>query len=305
VKEYFELQYKMINRKFKDAGINPMMASILVVILFVGISVYLFYKTEFATYIYLIIALTLISNLSDIKRTEFLKICFEDFLLKKIRIIENLALGLPFIAFLLYKNQFVFAMILLILTISLAIVRFQTKFNFTIWTPFSKRPFEFTIGFRNTFYIFILAYILTIISIFVKNFNLGIFAMLLVFATTLNYYSKPENEYYVWIFNQKPSDFLLNKIKIALLYTTLLALPIIVFISIYNLQQIGIILLFVIIGWAFLIFLILAKYSTYPDEINVGHGVLFSLCIIFPPLLIVLIPYFFSLSKNRLNNYLK
>jgi hypothetical protein len=305
VKEYFELQYKMINRKFKDAGINPMMASILVVILFVGISVYLFYKTEFATYIYLIIALTLISNLSDIKRTEFLKICFEDFLLKKIRIIENLALGLPFIAFLLYKNQFVFAMILLILTISLAIVRFQTKFNFTIWTPFSKRPFEFTNGFRNTFYLFIIAYALTYIAISVKNFNLGIFAILLVFATTLHYYSKPENEYFVWIYNQKPNAFLIGKIKTALLYSTMLVLPIVIMLSIFFYPQIGIILIFIIVGWAFQAYIIVAKYASFPNEMNIVQGIFIALSIMLPPLLLISIPYFFKKSVNRLDNYLK
>jgi hypothetical protein len=305
VKEYFEIQYKMINRTFKDAGINPMIASSLITLLFVGMSVYLFYKTEYATYIYLILALTLISKLSDMKRTEFLKICFDDFLLKKIRIIENLALGLPFIAFLFYKNQFVFALILLISTIILAIVGFKTKLNFTIWTPFSKRPFEFTNGFRNTFYLFIIAYALTYIAISVKNFNLGIFAILLVFATTLHYYSKPENEYFVWIYNQKPNAFLIGKIKTALLYSTMLVLPIVIMLSIFFYPQIGIILIFIIVGWVFHIYIIVAKYASFPNEMNIVQGIFIALSIMLPPLLLISIPYFFKKSVNRLNNYLK
>ena len=305
MKEYFEIQYKMINRTFKDAGINPMIASSLITLLFVGMSVYLFYKTEYATYIYLILALTLISKLSDMKRTEFLKICFDDFLLKKIRIIENLALGLPFIAFLFYKNQFVFALILLISTIILAIVGFKTKLNFTIWTPFSKRPFEFTNGFRNTFYLFIIAYALTYIAISVKNFNLGIFAILLVFATTLHYYSKPENEYFVWIYNQKPNAFLIGKIKTALLYSTMLVLPIVIMLSIFFYPQIGIILIFIIVGWVFHIYIIVAKYASFPNEMNIVQGIFIALSIMLPPLLLISIPYFFKKSVNRLNNYLK
>jgi hypothetical protein len=305
VKEYFEIQYKMINRTFKDAGINPMIASSLITLLFVGMSVYLFYKTEYATYIYLILALTLISKLSDMKRTEFLKICFDDFLLKKIRIIENLALGLPFIAFLFYKNQFVFALILLISTIILAIVGFKTKLNFTIWTPFSKRPFEFTNGFRNTFYLFIIAYALTYIAISVKNFNLGVFAILLVFATTLHYYSKPENEYFVWIYNQKPNAFLIGKIKTALLYSTMLVLPIVIMLSIFFYPQIGIILIFIIVGWVFHIYIIVAKYASFPNEMNIVQGIFIALSIMLPPLLLISIPYFFKKSVNRLNNYLK
>ena len=295
----------MINRTFKDAGINPMIASSLITLLFVGMSVYLFYKTEYATYIYLILALTLISKLSDMKRTEFLKICFDDFLLKKIRIIENLALGLPFIAFLFYKNQFVFALILLISTIILAIVGFKTKLNFTIWTPFSKRPFEFTNGFRNTFYLFIIAYALTYIAISVKNFNLGVFAILLVFATTLHYYSKPENEYFVWIYNQKPNAFLIGKIKTALLYSTMLVLPIVIMLSIFFYPQIGIILIFIIVGWVFHIYIIVAKYASFPNEMNIVQGIFIALSIMLPPLLLISIPYFFKKSVNRLNNYLK
>jgi hypothetical protein len=90
VKEYFGLQCKMINRKFKDSGLEPLLAYILLTALFVGLSVLLFRKTEFAEYIYLFVAFTFVGKLSETKRTEFLKICFGDRQLKKIRIVENL-----------------------------------------------------------------------------------------------------------------------------------------------------------------------------------------------------------------------
>src|SRR5690606_5910601 len=180
MKAYLELQYRMTNRRFKDAGFEPLFAYVLLTVAFVGLSIYLFNKTEFAVYIYLLFALTLIGNISEIRRIEFLKSCFGDTKLKKIRITENLIYSIPFLAFLIYKQLFIFAGLLLILTVILALVNFRTTLNVTIWTPFSKRPFEFISGFRNTFYLFFAAYALTFISFFVNNFNLGVFAMLLV-----------------------------------------------------------------------------------------------------------------------------
>ncbi len=305
VKKYFELQYKMTNRKFKDAGFNPLLAYLMLTTLFVGLSIYLFHKTDFAGYIYLLFALTLIGNLSETRRTAFLKICFSDKKLKKIRVSENLICSLPFLIFLLYKQLFLSALLLFVLATILALLNFRTTLNFTIWTPFSKRPFEFTTGFRNTFYIFFASYTLTAIAISVNNFNLGVFAMLLVFATTLSYYSKPENEYYVWTHNLKPNAFLLGKIKIALLFSSSIAFPIAITLAIFNPQNIGILSLFFLVGWAFLIGIIVSKYAAYPNAMNITQGILLALCVWFPPTLIVLIPYLFKKSENRLSSLLK
>ncbi|MBB6005427.1 ABC transporter permease [Arcicella rosea] len=305
MKEYFALQYRMINRRFKDAGFEPILVYLILTVGFVGLSIYLFSKTEFAEYIFLLSALTLIGKLSETRRTEFLKICFGDRQLKKIRITENLICSIPFLAFLLYKQLFIHVGLLLTLTTFLALVNFRTTFNFTIWTPFSKKPFEFTTGFRNTFFLIFVAYALTIIAVSVNNFNLGVFAMLLVFATTLSYYSKPENEYYVWTYNVKPKEFLFNKIITAIHFSSSLAFPIAIVISMFHPEYIGILSLFFLIGWGFLINVILSKYSAYPDEMNITQGILLALCIWFPPILVILIPYLFKKSENRLSSLLK
>lgn len=295
----------MTNRKLEDAGFNPLLAYFLLTTLFVGLSIYLFHKTEFAEYIYLLLALTLVGKFSETRRIEFLKICFADIQLKKIRITENLICSIPFLVFLLYKQLFISAGLLLVMVTILALVNFRTTFNFTIWTPFSKRPFEFTIGFRNTFYLFFAAFALTIIAVSLSNFNLGVFAMFLAFATTLSYYSKPENEYYVWTYNLKPKAFLFSKIKTALLFSSSMALPIALILAIFNPQNIGMLLIFFLIGWAFLISIIVSKYAAYPDEMNITQGVFVALCLWFPPILIVIIPYLFKQSQNRLSGLLK
>jgi hypothetical protein len=305
MKAYFELQCKMTNRRFKDTGFAPWFAYIILTLGFVALSIYLFAKTEFAQYAYMLAALTLIGKLSETRRTEFLKICFGDTKLKKIRVAENFICALPFLIFLLYQQLIFTALLLAVLTTILALVNFSTTLNFTLWTPFSKRPFEFAIGFRNTFYLIFIAYALTIIAVSVHNFNLGVFSLLLVLASTLSYYNKPENEYYVWIHNLNAKKFLFSKIKTAMLFSASLALPIAITLAIFYPQNIGILTLFFGVGWLLLIGVIVGKYAAYPDEMNIVQGILLALSIWFPPVLVVLIPYFFKKSENRLSRLLK
>ncbi|MFL0162753.1 ABC transporter permease [Aquirufa salirivi] len=295
----------MCNRHLKDAGIHPLVAYVLLAGLFLGLSVYLFQSTEFAPYIYLLFALSMIGNLSEKRRTEFLRLCFGDSRMKKIRICENVIASLPFLAFLLYQQLFVYMALLVALVILMALSQFKTALQWTLWTPFSKRPFEFMVGFRNTFYLFFMAYVLAVMAVIQNNFNLGIFALLIVFTTCLFFHTKAENEYYVWSFHPKPRAFLLRKIKTALLYSTLLALPITLLLSYFFYQNIGIILLFMVLAWAFLISMIVSKYSEYPNEIYLAPSILLALCLWFPPLLLLFIPYYFKKSENRLTRLLK
>lgn len=305
MKGYFELQYRITNRRLKDVGFNPLLAYLILTVGFIGLSIHLFRKTEFAEYIYLFTALTLISKLSETQRVEFIKICFSNTKMKKIRVTENFISSLPFLTFLLYKQLFISVILLLILAMILALVRIRTSANFTLWTPFSKRPFEFVTGFRNTFYLFFIAYALTAIAVYVNNFNLGVFAMLLVFATTFSYYIKPENEYYVWIYNVNAKEFLISKIMTAILFSASLALPIAIAIAIFHPQNIGMLSLLFLGGSVFLSGVIVSKYATYPNEMNIMQGTLLALCVWFPLLLIVLIPYLFKKSENSLSSILK
>jgi hypothetical protein len=295
----------MTNRRFQDAGIAPLLAYVITIVGFFALSFYLFKTTEFAKYIYVLTAIMLLGRLSETRRYEFLKMSFTDTVLKKIRTTENLICTGPFLLILLYEKHFAFALFLIIATIFLALVHFKTSIQTTMWTPFSKRPFEFCVGFRNTFYLICIAYALTPIAISVNNFNLSIFTLLLVFAIALSYYSKPEPSYYVWVHAQNPRHFLFNKIKTSLLYSTLMVSPIVVANAIYFSPNGGLLLLFLMIGWAFLIVMVLTKYAAYPEEMSIPQGVLLAICLWLPPLLLIMIPYQFKQSENRLKQFLQ
>jgi hypothetical protein len=304
LKNYFGLQLTLLSRRFADAGIAPAIAYAILPLVFIGFSLFLFYKTEYAPYIYMLLALSLTTHLSERRRNVFLKTCFGDAKLKQIRIIENLLIVSPFILFLLYKQLFPLAPGLLMLAMLLALVNLRTSVSMVIPTPFYKKPFEFTIGFRNTFYIFLAAYGLTAIAISVANFNLGIFALLLTFGITLTYYSKPEHPYYVWMHAHDAKGFLFMKIRTALLYVTILAVPIIIALGIGFPEHILILLGFIALGIAYLISMIVSKYAAYPDELNLPQGLLLALCIWLPPMLLIIIPLLFRKSTRRLSHLL-
>lgn len=300
MKEYFYLQFVMNNRKIKDAGVNPIFGYLLGLVVFILISEYIFKNTEFAKYILILICLSLQFNLSENKRSDFLSSTFGDTLKMKIRILENLIVSLPFVAILIYKGAFLEGAILFLIAIIIATFSFQTSVNFSMPTPFSKKPFEFLVGFRNTFFIFPIAYILTVIAISISNLNLGLFSMMLIFLTIMSYLAKPEYEYYVWVHAETPRVFLKNKIITATKYSTLLVTPILIGLLIFYSSEFELILTVFLIGLFFIWAIILAKYSAYPGEMSLPEGIVIAFSLYFPPLLLAIIPFFYFKSLNKL-----
>ena len=287
-----------------DFGLPLLIGYTLLPFVFILLSNYLFEKTEFANYIYGLFALSLVSKLSEPKRNDFLKSIFNKSKYKKLRILENIIYCLPFTLYLIYQKQFVFSAMLILCVIIIMLFNFSTNFNVTIPTPFSKKPFEFTVGFRKTFYVFPIAYFLAYISISVGNFNLGVFSMLLIGLTCFSYYSKIENDYFVWNYNLSSKEFLIEKTKTCLIFFTLLSLPIIIALSISFFEEIDILIVFILLCYAYLTTIIFAKYSSFPNEINMSQGILIAISFMFPPILLIFIPLFYSQSVKKLNTVL-
>jgi len=295
----------MTIRKLTAFGLNPILGFLIIGALFIGGSIYLFYKTQYAQYGYILLALSLVVQQCERKRNDFLKLIFTHSPYLKLRLIENFLVVSPFIAFLAYKQLFPAMLILSTITLVISLVNFNSTFNFTIPTPFYRRPYEFAVGFRNTFYLFIMTYSLTFIAISVGNFNLGIFSLLLVFFITLTFYSKPEDLYFVWSFIDSPKGFLMKKIRTGLVYSTMLSTPILIILSIFFFSEIKILLIFQLLGYIYLITIILAKYSAYPNEMSLPQGILFSLSLMLPPALFITIPLFYYQSIKSLTSILK
>lgn len=296
---YFKLQYKILTRKMENVGFSPFRGILTAIIGFYGISYYLSSRLDFFEYFYVFISLILVSKIGNNKRNDFLKSIFSKKSFFKLRLIENLILVFPFILFLIYKKFFLFSILLIIASIILSRIVYN-NINFIIPTPFNKIPFEFPIGFRKTFYMFPIAYFLTYQAIIVNNLNFGIFSMLLVGIVVLTYYSVLETKYYVWSFNLNSKNFIANKIKIGLLLFSSLALPIIISLIYYFPNELKLIILFIFLIYVYIITIILAKYSIFPNKMGFSQSIIIGISVIFPPILLAIIPYFYIHSIKQL-----
>jgi hypothetical protein len=302
--EHFLLQYRIANRKLAAAGVHPAVGYVLGLAVFVLVAELLFFKTPLAKYALLLAAVSVFLQWSDKNRTDFLRMTFGDATARRIRTAENLLLGLPFFLILVYHGAWAEAGLGVLGSVLLAQVSFQAPQHGVLPTPFRHRPFEFTVGFRTTFFMFPIAYTLTGIAVSVGNLNLGIFALLLVFLVTLTYYTKAEDVFFVWSYSCTPPQFLLGKLRTATCQAGLLVAPIVVGLLVFFPADWGFILTFLLIGYGFLWTMVLAKYAAYPREMNVPEGILFTLAIYFPPLLLALMPFFYYKSVKRLNTLL-
>ena len=300
MKHYFRLQLTMLNRQFTELRINPIVGILFSIFAFIGISVILYSKTEYANSIYLVISLILTQRLSEVNRTTFLKICFvkKDYI--KLRLIENIASSIPFFIFFCFKSQLAFAVLLIILSSLLSFFSLENKSNFTLPTPFKKTPFEFTMGFRKSILIILFAYILGIISIRVNNFNLGAFSVAVTLLIYISFYSIVENEFYVWVYSAKPKEFILLKIKTLVLNSVLLSIPLMILLAIYFPSNILALSVILALGILINIILVLVKYSIFPQKMNIQLSILIAMSFLLFPTLLITIPYLYKKTINNL-----
>ena len=298
---HFRIQFNRFKGWSKDIGINPKLAICLGIILFLLGSIYLFNQTEFAEVIYLfILASFQIKVLNPNKKALFNQINARK-LLPKIQLLETSFLSLPFIGFLIYKQEFIAVLLAILMSILIIFIPFQYKPKRVLKNPFSKIPFEFCIGIRRTIIYYILSCVLTLIAWKVDNFNLGLFTLVVTGFIMMSYYYFYESYWYIWIYKRSTKRFLQHKFYIGILNALLLLMPqsLLLFIAYPNLYMRLIITIIIVV--LYVILSISGKYAFYPMEIPIPQSIALALAIIFPPLLFVLIPYFTFKSIQNLN----
>jgi len=305
MKFYFRLQLKRFYRKSSEWGINPYWGASFIVLAFCGLSYLFFSKVPYPPYFYSFTGFALIFQLGTVNRNEFLKNIFSQRDYQSLRLTENILLGLPFALFLTTRRQYSLALLILLIGWLCSFFNRVNRSSRVIPSPFSRRPFEFTIGFRNTFWIAGLLYILVFISIRVANFNLGIAAMAGLFLVCMNFYSNPEPLFYVWVFSTPAPIFIRKKIVTALVYSFFFCLPMVSALLICYPLKLLIILTIFNIGHLYVILFVLAKYTNYPHEMELSKMLELSICFVAPPALVLVIPHFYTESLKKLKTYLK
>jgi hypothetical protein len=242
-------------------------------------------------------------RLSQKQRSDFLQIVYGNKTKRLLRMAENLIISIPFVVLLLVENQYIAAVALPIASAILAFIDLNSK-SIVLPTPFSKSPYEFTVGFRKSFLFILMVYGLSVISVCVNNLNLGLFSVFVLCIICATYYGKVENEYYVWIFAESPNKYLTHKILTAIKNTFLMGLPMMALLTAFFPENWWIVLLVMVIGMILVIAFLLAAYSTYPPgEIGILE-LIFIWAVFIPPFVLVVIPYFYVRSINRLKTHL-
>ncbi len=304
MKYYFILQYRRSIREIRRLGIHPGVGIGMLLLLFGGFSIILFQKTSMAPYVYGPTGFSFVFAAGERRKNQFLENIFprEQFL--RIRLLENTLCALPFIIFLLIKQAWTVAAVLAALAFLLAFYNNVGRTRFQIPSPFSKYPYEFTVGFRRAWFLFLASALLTAISVRYHNFNLGVASLLGFFFICLSFYSDNEPLFFVWIYARCPRDFLFGKIKTALRYGALFSLPWLTTLVIFNPERILILFVVEIIGLLYIMLAVVAAYTSFPGQKSIIRLLQFCVALLFPPLLLLVIPLFFQQSVARLKSFL-
>ena len=300
---YFQLQFKLICRKLTAFGVPPLIAFLSLPLIFFLASNYLFDSHKVANFIYAGIALGILFSFYNHRKRTFLKGHFSKKNFIQIVIIERVIIALPFISFLIFKKEFLIGALIFLASIFSSLVDYNNRISIYLPTPFSKKPFEFCVGFRKTFYLFPFCYALSYISIEVGNLNLGLFALICLFFITTTYYSKSEPEIYIWVHKYSPKNFIRLKIRQAIVNFILLSIPISITLIFGFPKQIATYLLLLVILSLALSIRVLMKYSV-GNQINLAQGFTFYISVVVFPFLFILLPFYYKQAIQKLSNIL-
>jgi len=239
------------------------------------------------------------------ERNTFLKSCFSKEKFYLIRLFENLLIGIPFIILLMINGIWLAALMIPIANCIIILFNNKREINYVLPTPFFKYPFEFLVGFRKTFFLILVMYAICVIAIIVGNFNLGLFSLIIIHLICVFFYLDLENYFYIWIHSLKSFDFLIKKIKIMLLYTSLLTLPILIALSLAFQNKFTIVVFVQIIGYISISASLLSKYAFFPNRIPLHKFIMFITSLVLVPLVVIFIPYFYVKSQLELKKILK
>jgi hypothetical protein len=297
---YWLLQYRMFNRQLRDFGIPPIVGYLLLLGGFVLLSWLVFQRIMYAPYAYALLALALLAPLHQSGRNRFLQNCFGPRRYRLLRLAENGLAALPFLLFLVYKTCYWQALALGCLAPALSWVRLGNG-SLPAWpTPFRRQPFESIMGFRRNIGLLAACYAFAGIAVAVDNPNLGMAALLGLFIICMLFYQYTEPIFYVWVFALSPTQFLWHKTKRALWHTTLLCLPAALLLVIAFTGQCWALVGLFVLGLLYVATMISAKYAVFPHTMNLPQIVLLTLGLSLPPLLVVLLPYFYIQSLQKL-----
>ncbi|RJE70421.1 hypothetical protein [Reichenbachiella sp. MSK19-1] len=299
---YLLLQTKRANRYVREAGIHPMVIYVLLIGVFAFVSLLLLEQVEHGQMIYVGLGVFVVSAIKPNERFLMQMAHRQVFW---IRVFIGLILTVPFVLFLGFYGGYLEIGGLLVMTWLLSVKSFSPVFSSRVVpTPFAQRPFEFMIGFRRSYLVLVLSFTLSLVSVYVDNFNVGLFSLSVVLLLILGFYSYTEPRYYVWNFAGSAQQYLRQKLCFLLINTMILIVPIcmVLFIG-FSEMYLGVVAV-VVLGLLYIILAMLIKYAYLHRGLDVLKSILFVCCLFMPPLLLVLIPLIYAKALKNVTSTL-
>lgn len=304
IKSHFNLQRIRFERASIEFGVSPLISCILGFIVFVGLSIALLMRGNQEQWLYILLPIIIIYLLSDTDRIKFYKQTYSKKTFLQVRFFENMLVSIPFIICLISFKAIIPAVVLFLILSTSIFINPNVTSLIALPTPYYKYPFEFTAGFRLSWPILIIHYIIYINAVAVSNSYLGTFTLISTALCSTLYYQFQEASFFIWIYNLDSKNFIFYKLKIALSYTLLTCLPLLITSIIVWPYMTHWILLLLFFALLFISSIITAKYVMYPNIFNLPLALLLSIGFVIPPLLLFIYPYLYRRASRNLNSIL-
>ena len=240
------------------------------------------------------------------KRTSFYGAIYTRKELIKTQSAEALLVAFPFFLILLSSGFFMHTFLLFgVVILSPFLFMMSQRTSTTLQmppvpTPFKKHPFEFIQGFRTIWPLYLVVLFVIYKAVQVDNFNLGLVSFLIALISMAFFFTKPEPISFVTIYVQNARGFLWQKMKLAARNMLLLSLPFIILLLGFFPDEILLVTMFMVFGLLFTLTSLLGKYAYFPIEMNVIQSIALGLCLMIPPLVIIVIPVFYKKALANL-----
>lgn len=301
---YLKLEFKLFNRKLLQLGFNLNIFWSIVPTILLLFAIQIIKKGDASTWILLALLSLLFQNKNTSIHQEFIFNSVGKVKITQIRIFRNFLLALPFLLALLYFNKLLQAAVLMAISMMSAIVYIPKFKILVIPTPFRNYPFEFIVGFRKYFWIWILLFPMIYLSKTYQNDSLTIVVYAAILLVHLQFFSIQEPIWYIWNEAKSTSEFLFFKIKVGMICNFIsITIPTLI-LSCFLTNSTFIIISIWAFSFVMCAYCVLSKYAYIPNQIPALQGFLIFLNLIFPPFLLFSIPFLYKKAEQNLKHYL-
>jgi hypothetical protein len=299
MRDYFLLQKTLLERQLRALELAPWVVYLVAPVLFFCLGWLLLGRGDWAVWLVVFMGASTVNLLGTMERNDFLRGLFLKGDYRKIRLIENGLVVLPFVLLLLVRGFWGAAAGAGGVGLAMSVLTSRGWNAWVLPTPFSRNPFEFAIGFRKYWWMLLIALFLLVMGIRADNFELSLFAYFVTVFIGCQSHANPEPGFFVWIHTFTPEAFLRRKITLAIKHQLILCLPFLLAVLFFFPGQWMVCLVGLVLGLAYLVLWLTVKYSVFPNEIDIGQAFVIALGMIVFPTMLVIVPVFYARAKRR------